>query len=74
MFNAPSFEKLLRDEAVNSGPPLVDISSGTRKVAKYVRNKRTKAAAPAKFDPNDVPNTFAQPQNLFPITKTWRPP
>ena len=72
MFNVPSFEKPLRDESCNSGPPSSYISSGPPKIAKYVCKKRTKAAAPAMLDPDDVPSKSAQPENLSPIIKKFR--
>ena len=60
--------------AANSGPPSLDSSSGTPKVAKNERKWRIRPAAPAWTDPAVDWNTSTQPDSLSPTMRYWWPP
>ena len=55
--------------AVNSGPPSLDSSSGTPKVANRARRWRTRPAEPPWSLPDVEPNTSTQPDNRSPTTR-----
>ena len=55
--------------AVNSGPPSLDISSGTPNVAKKVRRWRTRPDGPPRSVPNVELSTSTQPERRSPMTR-----
>ena len=54
---------------VNSGPPSLEISSGTPNVAKKERRWRTRPAEPAKLVPAVELRTSTQPERRSPTTR-----